>query len=145
MEEIFNGKFGKAKQVLIEEFIEGEEMSYFIISDGKTFKTFNTAQDHKRVGEGDTGLNTGGMGAYSPTPLLTQDSLDTIVKEIIDPTINELKKRNIDYRGVIYFGLMITEVGAKVIEYNCRFGDPECQTIMPLMDQNFIKPIRDSM
>ena len=78
------------------------------------------------------------MGAYSPAPLLTEDSLDTIVKEIIDPTINELKKRNIDYKGVIYFGLMITEVGAKVIEYNCRFGDPECQTIMPLMDQNFV-------
>ena len=78
------------------------------------------------------------MGAYSPAPLLTKDYLDRIIKEIIEPTINELNKRNIDYRGVIYFGLMITKSGPKVIEYNCRFGDPECQTIMPLMDQNFV-------
>ena len=78
------------------------------------------------------------MGAYSPAPLLKEDYLDRIIKEIIEPTINELNKRNIDYRGVIYFGLMITKSGPKVIEYNCRFGDPECQTIMPLMDQNFV-------
>ena len=78
------------------------------------------------------------MGAYSPAPLLTEECLDSIIKEIIEPTINELNKRNIDYRGVIYFGLMITKSGPKVIEYNCRFGDPECQTIMPLMDQNFV-------
>ena len=78
------------------------------------------------------------MGAYSPAPLLTEDYLDRIIKEIIEPTIEELNKKNIDYKGVIYFGLMITNSGPKVIEYNCRFGDPECQTIMPLMDQNFV-------
>ena len=138
-ETIFNGKFGNSGNVVVlEEKIQGPEVSVFALCDGEKYILLPTAQDHKRLNEKDKGPNTGGMGAYSPTPLLTEDSLDTIVKEIIDPTINELKKRNIDYRGVIYFGLMITEVGAKVIEYNCRFGDPECQTIMPLMDQNFV-------
>jgi len=97
-----------------------------------------TAQDHKRLEEGDKGLNTGGMGAYSPTPLISQNDLKEISEKIIDPTIKGLIKKKIDYRGVLYFGLMITESGAKVIEYNCRFGDPECQTIMPLMDKNFV-------
>ena len=138
-ESIFNGKFGNSGNVVVlEEKIQGPEVSVFALCDGEKYILLPTAQDHKRLNDKDKGPNTGGMGAYSPTPLLTQDSLDTIVKEIIDPTINELKKRNIDYRGVIYFGLMITEVGAKVIEYNCRFGDPECQTIMPLMDQSFV-------
>ena len=138
-ESIFNGKFGNSGNVVVlEEKIQGPEVSVFALCDGEKYILLPTAQDHKRLNDKDKGPNTGGMGAYSPTPLLTQDSLDTIVKEIIDPTINELKKRNIDYRGVIYFGLMITEVGAKVIEYNCRFGDPECQTIMPLMDESFV-------
>ena len=138
-ESIFNGKFGNSGNVVVlEEKIQGPEVSVFALCDGGKYILLPTAQDHKRLNEKDKGPNTGGMGAYSPTPLLTEDSLDTIIKEIIDPTINELKKRNIDYKGVIYFGLMITEVGAKVIEYNCRFGDPECQTIMPLMDQNFV-------
>jgi len=138
-ETIFNGKFGNSGNVVVlEEKIQGPEVSVFALCDGEKYILLPTAQDHKRLNEKDKGPNTGGMGAYSPAPLLTEDSLDTIVKEIIDPTINELKKRNIDYKGVIYFGLMITEVGAKVIEYNCRFGDPECQTIMPLMDQNFV-------
>ena len=138
-ESIFNGKFGNSGNVVVlEEKIQGPEVSVFALCDGEKYILLPTAQDHKRLNDKDRGPNTGGMGAYSPTPLLTQDSLDTIVKEIIEPTINELKKRNIDYRGVIYFGLMITDVGAKVIEYNCRFGDPECQTIMPLMDQSFV-------
>jgi len=138
-ESIFNGKFGNSgNMVVLEEKIQGPEVSVFALCDGEKYILLPTAQDHKRLNDKDKGPNTGGMGAYSPTPLLTKDSLDTIIKEIIDPTINELKKRNIDYRGVIYFGLMITEVGAKVIEYNCRFGDPECQTIMPLMDQSFV-------
>ena len=138
-ESIFNGKFGKSGNVVVlEEKIQGPEVSVFALCDGEKYILLPTAQDHKRLNDKDRGPNTGGMGAYSPTPLLTQDSLDKIVKEIIEPTINELKKRNIDYRGVIYFGLMITDVGAKVIEYNCRFGDPECQTIMPLMDQSFV-------
>ena len=97
-----------------------------------------TAQDHKRLNENDEGPNTGGMGAYSPTPLITKNNLERIIKEIIKPTIDELLKKNIDYRGVLYFGLMITKSGPKVIEYNCRFGDPECQTIMPLMNNDFV-------
>ena len=138
-ESIFNGKFGNSGNVVVlEEKIEGPEVSVFALCDGKKYVLLPTAQDHKRLYEKDKGPNTGGMGAYSPAPLVTQDLLDKIVKEIVEPTINELNKKNIDYKGVIYFGLMITKYGPKVIEYNCRFGDPECQTIMPLMDQNFV-------
>ncbi|MBO6979480.1 MAG: phosphoribosylamine--glycine ligase [Prochlorococcus marinus XMU1428] len=136
---IFNGKFGKSGNVVVlEEKIQGPEVSVFTLCDGKKYILLPTAQDHKRLNDNDKGPNTGGMGAYSPAPLLTEDHIDTIVKEIIEPTINELNKKNIDYKGVIYFGLMITKSGPKVIEYNCRFGDPECQTIMPLLDQNFV-------
>ena len=138
-ESIFNGRFGNSGNVVVlEEKIQGPEVSVFALCDGKRYTLLPTAQDHKRLNEKDKGPNTGGMGAYSPAPLLTEDYLDRIIKEIIEPTINELNKRNIDYRGVIYFGLMITESGPKVIEYNCRFGDPECQTIMPLLDHNFV-------
>ncbi len=138
-ESIFNGKFGKSGNVVVlEEKIQGPEVSVFALCDGEKFILLPTAQDHKRLKEKDKGPNTGGMGAYSPTPLLTKDYLKRIIKEIIQPTINELNKKNIDYKGVIYFGLMITKFGPKVIEYNCRFGDPECQTIMPLMDENFV-------
>jgi len=138
-EAIFNGKFGNSGNVVVlEERIQGPEVSVFALCDGKKYILLPTAQDHKRLNEKDKGPNTGGMGAYSPAPLLTKYHLDSITKEIIEPTINELNKKNIDYRGVIYFGLMITKSGAKVIEYNCRFGDPECQTIMPLMDQSFV-------
>ncbi len=138
-ETIFNGRFGKSGNVVVlEEKIQGPEVSVFALCDGKRYTLLPTAQDHKRLNEKDKGPNTGGMGAYSPAPLLTEADLDRITKEIIEPTIIELNKRNIDYRGVIYFGLMITKSGPKVIEYNCRFGDPECQTIMPLMDQNFL-------
>ncbi len=138
-ESIFNGKFGKSGDVVVlEEKIQGPEVSVFALCDGDNYVLLPTAQDHKRLNEKDTGPNTGGMGAYSPAPLISKEMLKTIVKGIIEPTINELNKKNIDYRGVIYFGLMITKSGPKVIEYNCRFGDPECQTIMPLMDQNFV-------
>ncbi len=138
-ESILNGKFGNSgKIVVLEEKIEGPEVSVFALCDGKKFVLLPTAQDHKRLYEKDKGPNTGGMGAYSPAPLLTEDYLDRITSEIIEPTINELNKKNINYKGVIYFGLMLTKSGPKVIEYNCRFGDPECQTIMPLMDQNFL-------
>ncbi len=137
--EIFNGKFGDAGEIVVlEEKIEGPEVSVFALCDGKRFILLPTAQDHKRLNENDEGPNTGGMGAYSPTPLITKSYLERITKEIINPTIEELTRKNIEYRGVIYFGLMITESGPKVIEYNCRFGDPECQTIMPLMDKDFI-------
>ena len=136
---ILSGKFGNSGNVIVlEEKIEGPEVSVFALCDGERFILLPTAQDHKRLMEEDKGPNTGGMGAYSPAPLLTKDLLDRIIKEIIEPTIDELNKKNIDYKGVIYFGLMITKSGPKVIEYNCRFGDPECQTIMPLMDQNFV-------
>ncbi len=138
-ESIFNGRFGDSGNVVVlEEKIQGPEVSVFALCDGERYTLLPTAQDHKRLNERDKGPNTGGMGAYSPAPLLTEDYLDKIIKEIIEPTINELNKRNIDYKGVIYFGLMITKSGPKVIEYNCRFGDPECQTIMPLMDQDFV-------
>ena len=136
---IFNGKFGNSGNVVVlEEKIQGPEVSVFALCDGKKYILLPTAQDHKRLNENDKGPNTGGMGAYSPAPLLTEDHLKRIIKEIIEPTIVELNRKNIDYKGVIYFGLMITNSGPKVIEYNCRFGDPECQTIMPLMDQNFV-------
>ena len=138
-ESIFNGKFGNSGNVVVlEEKIQGPEVSVFALCDGVNYILLPTAQDHKRLNEKDEGPNTGGMGAYSPAPLLTEDNLKAIVKEIIEPTISELNKKNIDYKGVIYFGLMITDSGPKVIEYNCRFGDPECQTIMPLMDQSFV-------
>ncbi|MBO8221533.1 phosphoribosylamine--glycine ligase [Prochlorococcus marinus] len=138
-ESIFHGKFGDSGNVVVlEEKIEGPEVSVFALCDGERYILLPTAQDHKRLNEKDKGPNTGGMGAYSPAPLLTKDYLETIVQEIIEPTIDELNKKNIDYKGVIYFGLMITKSGPKVIEYNCRFGDPECQTIMSLMDQNFV-------
>ena len=137
--EIIKGKFGESgKIVLLEEKIEGPEISIFALCDGKKYILLPSAQDHKRINENDKGLNTGGMGAYSPTPILSKSELSIICKKIIEPTIDELIKRNIDYRGVLYFGLMITKSGPKVIEYNCRFGDPECQTIMPLMDINFV-------
>ena len=139
VESIFNGKFGNSgKVVVLEEKIQGPEVSVFALCDGEKYVLLPTAQDHKRLNENDKGPNTGGMGAYSPAPVLTEDGLDRVIKEIIEPTIVELNRRNIDYKGVIYFGLMITKSGPKVIEYNCRFGDPECQTIMPMMDQNFV-------
>jgi phosphoribosylamine--glycine ligase len=129
--EIFNGKFGKADNVLIEEFLEGEEMSYFIISDGKTIKNFGTAQDHKRVLEGDKGKNTGGMGAYSPSRLINDELEKKIINKIIKPTLEGLSKMGIEYKGFLYAGLMIVKDDPFLIEYNVRMGDPECQTILP--------------
>jgi len=138
MEEIFNGKFGKAKNVLIEEFLEGEEMSYFIVSDGKNIKKFQTAQDHKRVGEGDTGKNTGGMGAYSPSRLINKDLDKKILDKIIYPTLSALKDMSCEYKGFLYAGLMITNNEPYLIEYNVRMGDPECQTILPKLKSDFL-------
>ena len=129
--EIFNGKFGKANNVLIEEFLKGEEMSYFIISDGKTIKNFGTAQDHKRVLEGDKGKNTGGMGAYSPSRLINNELEKKIINKIIKPTLEGLSKMGIEYKGFLYAGLMIVKGEPFLIEYNVRMGDPECQTILP--------------
>ena len=131
VEEIFDGKFGEAKNVLIEEFLEGEEMSYFIISDGTTVKSFETAQDHKRVLEGDNGKNTGGMGAYSPSRLINNDLENKILDKIIKPTLKGLSDLGTEYKGFLYAGLMIVENEPYLIEYNVRMGDPECQTILP--------------
>jgi phosphoribosylamine--glycine ligase len=139
VEEIFNGKFGEAKNVLIEEFLKGEEMSYFIISDGTTFKSFETAQDHKRVFEGDTGKNTGGMGAYSPSRLINNDLEDKILSKIIKPTLKGLKDLGTDYKGFLYAGLMIVENEPYLIEYNVRMGDPECQTILPKLKTDLVE------
>ncbi len=137
---IFDGKFGESGQIVVlEEKIEGPEVSIFALCDGEKYVLLPSAQDHKRLNENDEGPNTGGMGAYSPAPLVTPDLLEEINKKIIKPTIDELRRKKIDYRGVLYFGLMITNSGPKVIEYNCRFGDPECQTIMPLLDKNFVE------
>ena len=131
IKEIFEGKFGKAKNLLIEEFLKGEVMSYFIITDGKTIKRFDTAQDHKRVLEGDMGKNTGGMGAYSPSRLINKELDKKILSKIIEPTIKGLKEIGTNYTGFLYAGLMIIENEPYLIEYNVRMGDPECQTILP--------------
>ena len=139
--EIFDGKFGEAKNILIEEFLEGEEMSFFIISDGKTFKCFGTAQDHKRVFEGDKGKNTGGMGAYSPSRLISEELEEKILKKIIKPTILGLSELNSNYRGFLYAGLMIVDNDPYLIEYNVRMGDPECQTILPRLKSDLVNII----
>ena len=139
VEEIFNGKFGNAKNVLIEEFLKGEEMSYFIISDGSTIKSFETAQDHKRVLEGDNGKNTGGMGAYSPSRLISNDLEDKILNKIIKPTLKGLAELGTNYKGFLYAGLMIVENEPFLIEYNVRMGDPECQTILPKLKTDLVE------
>jgi phosphoribosylamine--glycine ligase len=131
IEEIFNGKFGEAKNLLVEEFLKGEEMSFFTIHDGITFKTFDTAQDHKRVMEGDKGKNTGGMGAYSPSRLINEDLKNKIINKIIKPTLKGLAGFGSKYKGFLYTGLMIVKNEPYLIEYNVRMGDPECQTILP--------------
>ena len=136
--EIFNGKFGIASKLLIEEFLVGEEMSYFIVTDGKTIKKFGTAQDHKRVLEGDLGKNTGGMGAYSPSRLINDELDKKITDRIIKPTIDGLKKIGINYKGFLYVGLMIVKGDPFLIEYYVRMGDPECQTILPKLNSNLI-------
>ena len=141
VDEIFDGRFGKAHCVLIEEFLKGEEMSYFIITDGKTFKPFQTAQDHKRVGEGDVGKNTGGMGAYSPSRLINNELQNKINEKIIKPTLKGLDDLNCEYVGFLYVGLMIIENEPFLIEFNVRMGDPECQTILPLLNSDLGKII----
>ena len=138
IKEIFNGKFGIAKNILIEEFLSGEEMSYFIISDGKTFKKFQTAQDHKRVLEGDKGKNTGGMGAYSPSRLINSNLDKKIINKIIKPTLKGLKDIGTNFKGFLYAGLMIVNNEPYLIEYNVRMGDPECQTILPKLKTDII-------
>ena len=129
--DIFDGAFGEAgAELVIEEFMTGEEASFFVLCDGKTALPLATAQDHKRVGDGDTGPNTGGMGAYSPASIMTPALIEQTMTRIIEPTLAHMAKRGAPYRGVLYAGLMLTQEGPKLVEYNARFGDPECQVLM---------------
>jgi len=131
IDDMFGGAFGGAgAEVVIEEFMEGEEASFFVLCDGETVLPIGTAQDHKRVGEGDTGPNTGGMGAYSPAPVLSDEIAEKALAEIIRPTMAEMAKRGMPYQGVLYAGLMIKDGQPRLVEYNVRFGDPECQVLM---------------
>ncbi len=131
IDDMFGGEFGEAgAEVVIEEFMEGEEASFFILCDGENILPIGTAQDHKRVGDGDTGPNTGGMGAYSPAPVLTDEIAERAMAEIIRPCMAEMAKRGIPYQGVLYAGLMIENGAPRLMEYNVRFGDPECQVLM---------------
>lgn len=134
IDSIFSGQFGPDPLVVIEEFLQGQEVSVLALTDGKTIIPLLPAQDHKQVGEGDTGPNTGGMGVYAPTPILTPALRERVEKEVLQPTLKTLQNRGIDYRGIIYAGLMISPQGEpKVLEFNCRFGDPETQAILPLL------------
>ncbi|EAW38915.1 phosphoribosylamine--glycine ligase [Lyngbya sp. PCC 8106] len=136
IDEIFAGVFGQENQtVVVEEYLIGQEVSVLALTDGQTIRSLIPAQDHKAIGEGDTGPNTGGMGAYAPTPILTDSLQQRIQTEVLEPTLATLQKWGIDYRGVIYAGLMITPDGEpKVLEFNCRFGDPETQAVLTLLD-----------
>src|SRR6185295_12175096 len=123
--------FGQAgDKVVVEEFLDGEEASFMVLTDGDHVLPLATSQDHKRVFDNDEGPNTGGMGAYSPAPVVTPEVHERVLREILTPLLNGLKQQNIRYRGVLYVGLMITKDGPKVVEFNARFGDPECQPIM---------------
>ena len=131
IDDMFGGSFGEAgAEVVIEEFMTGEEASFFVLCDGEEVLPIGTAQDHKRVGEGDTGPNTGGMGAYSPAPVLTDEIAERAMREIIRPTMTEMARRGTPYQGVLYAGLMIKDGAPRLVEYNVRFGDPECQVLM---------------
>jgi phosphoribosylamine--glycine ligase len=132
-------KLGTAgDNLVIEEFLKGEEASFIVLCDGKNVISLASSQDHKQRDDGDKGPNTGGMGAYSPAPLITEEINEVIMKDIIHPTLAELKRRNIDYKGFLYAGLMINEQKIKVLEYNCRFGDPETQPILMRMKSDFL-------
>ncbi|WP_394658648.1 phosphoribosylamine--glycine ligase [uncultured Novosphingobium sp.] len=138
--EIFSGRFGEAgAEAVIEEFLEGEEASFFALTDGSTIVPFGSAQDHKRVGEGDTGPNTGGMGAYSPAPVLTPALQGEAMARILTPTVRAMANEGSAYSGVLYAGLMLTREGPKLIEYNCRFGDPECQVLMMRLESDLVE------
>ena len=137
--DMFGGAFGGAgAQVVIEEFMEGEEASFFALTDGTAIVPFGSAQDHKRVGDGDTGPNTGGMGAYSPAPVLTPELQARVMAEIIEPTVRTMGEDGVPYVGVLFAGLMLTADGPKLIEYNARFGDPECQVLMMRLESDLV-------
>jgi phosphoribosylamine--glycine ligase len=139
VESIFSGAFGAAgAEIVIEEFMEGEEASFFALCDGERALAFASAQDHKRVGEGDVGPNTGGMGAYSPAPVMTDEMSARVMRDIIAPTLRGMKARGAPYRGVLFAGLMLTKNGPKLIEYNARFGDPETQVMLPRLEEDLL-------
>ena len=140
IDDCFAGSFGEAgHEVVIEAFLEGEEASLFALCDGQTAMLLGTAQDHKRVGDGDTGPNTGGMGAYSPAPVMTQEMIDRTMSEIIVPTLAGMHSRGHPFKGILYAGLMLTKNGPELIEYNVRFGDPECQVLMPRLKSDLLQ------
>ncbi len=140
LSDMFEGKFGSAgSEVVIEQFLTGEEASFFALTDGETIVPFGSAQDHKRVGEGDTGPNTGGMGAYSPAPVLSQALQDQVMREIVGPTVQTMREEGHPYSGVLYAGLMLTKDGPQLIEYNVRFGDPECQVLMMRLESDLVE------
>ena len=145
IDKILKGKFKTSKKVIIEEFLKGEEASYFVISDGNNFVPIGTAQDHKRIGENDTGLNTGGMGAYSPSYLINNEIEKKIKNKIITPTINGMRKKGYPFKGILYAGLMIYNSEPKLIEYNIRFGDPECQILMMRLRNDLLNLILSSV
>ncbi|GMM91893.1 phosphoribosylamine--glycine ligase [Qipengyuania sp. MTN3-11] len=137
LDDMFGGRFGSAgSEVVIEQFLTGEEASFFALTDGETIVPFGTAQDHKRVGEGDTGPNTGGMGAYSPAPVLDEKLQRAVMERIVEPTVRTLREEGMPYSGVLYAGLMLTADGPSLIEYNARFGDPECQVLMMRLESD---------
>ena len=143
IDDIFGGAFGQAgAELVIEEFLTGEEASFFVLCDGENALPMATAQDHKRVGDGDTGPNTGGMGAYSPASIMTPTLVEQTMQEIILPTMKAMAERGAAYRGVLFAGLMLTPQGPKLIEYNCRFGDPECQVLMQRLDSDIVPALQ---
>jgi phosphoribosylamine---glycine ligase len=144
-DEIFLGKFKSSKKLILEEFLAGEEASYFLIADEKNFSFIGSAQDHKRVGENETGPNTGGMGAYSPALIINKNLEKKIIKKIVKPTLQALKEKKHPYTGFLYVGLMIKDNEPYLIEYNVRMGDPECQVIMPRLKTDLVKILKASM
>lgn len=139
IDDILGGQFGDAgAELVVEEFLEGEEASFFVLTDGENILPFGTAQDHKRVGDGDTGPNTGGMGAYSPAPIMDAYMIERTINEIILPTVKGMKQEGRPFQGVLFAGLMITKKGPELIEYNVRFGDPECQTLMMRLKSDIV-------
>jgi phosphoribosylamine---glycine ligase len=143
--QIFNGKFKSSKKLVLEEFLDGEEASYFLVVDNANFKFFGTAQDHKRVKENDMGLNTGGMGAYSPAPIINPALHKKIINRIVKPTLSALKKKGNPYNGFLYVGLMIKKNEPYLIEYNIRMGDPECQVILPRLKTDLIEIVMNAI
>ena len=144
-DEIFKGKFKSSKKVVLEEFLKGDEASYFLVIDKNNFKFFGSAQDHKRVGEKDRGPNTGGMGAYSPAPIINKEIENKIIKKIVIPTLTALKKKKQPYKGILYVGLMIKNNEPFLIEYNVRMGDPECQVILPRLKTDLLSIIKNTI